>query len=179
MDDWYIGEIRLFAGNYAPHDWALCDGSVLKIVDNTALFSLLSNRYGGDGTTTFALPDLRGRAPLHQIAGEYPLGAGGGLEQVTLQLTQVPAHTHTLAGTTTAAQTADPENNLPAEPSLSRYAPSNVEYPDYLAARSVGQTGGQGHDNMPPFLVLNYIIALNGVFPPHWPPAADSGAAAV
>lgn len=163
MSQPYVGEIRMFAGNFAPTGWALCDGSLLSISQNAALFSLIGTTYGGDGVTTFALPDLRGRFPLHQ-GGGTTLGATGGAETVTLTLAEIPAHTHLPTASTSAGTSQDPGGNFWANWTGSQYgtqAPSVA-----LAPEAAGVAGGsQPHENMPPFVTINFIISLFGVFP--------------
>jgi microcystin-dependent protein len=151
--DPFIGEIRVVPFNFAPAGWALCDGQLLPLAQNTALFSLLGTTYGGNGTTNFALPNLQARVPVH--AGQGPglspisLGQTGGLAAVTLTAAQVPVHGHSAAR---AATTNRPvAGTLPADGGS--YAPASV-------------AGAQPHDNMPPYLVLYFVIALQGVFPP-------------
>lgn len=173
--DPYIGEIRLFAGNFAPNGWALCDGQLLAIASNAALFSILGTTYGGNGQTTFALPDLRGRMPMHpgQGPGLTPrtLGELGGEESVTLLANQMPAHTHVLNASNAQGAGDSPTNSLLAQSydqnnsnPISTYAggaPNTT-----LNPASVGLAGGsQPHDNLPPFGCINFIIALTGVFP--------------
>ena len=166
----FIGEIILFAGNFAPRDWALCDGQILQIQDNQALFSLLGTTYGGDGRTTFALPDLRGRAPIH--AGTGPgltnrrLGSRGGFETVALTETQLPGHTHTLSASTSEGGLDTPEGGYPARPAsgIPQYADQSNTTMAAGAVGSAAQTAAP-HENMPPYLTLNYIIATVGVFP--------------
>lgn len=171
MTDPYIGEIRLVGFNFAPRGWALCNGQILPIAQNTALFSLLGTTYGGDGRTTFALPDLRGRVPLH--AGQGPglsarnLGESGGEASVTLLASQLPAHTHAVAASAAEAGERSPAGQQFANAvgSLNSWAPPGS--PVALAPDMVGGAGGsQPHNNMAPTLVVNYIIALQGVFPP-------------
>lgn len=172
--DPYIGEIRLFAGNYAPRGWALCNGALLPISSNTVLFSIIGIQYGGNGTTNFALPDLRGRAPLHQGAGpgltERTIGETGGESSVTLLETEIPSHTHVPNGTTAATSgVADPTNAIWGSESVLGAKPyiassSSLVSMSPLALGAAG--GSQPHNNMQPFLGLNFIIALDGVFPP-------------
>jgi microcystin-dependent protein len=163
--DPFLGEIRMFGGNFAPAGWAACDGQVLPIAQNTALYSLLGTAYGGDGQRTFALPDLRGRLPVHSGAG-LTLGQSGGSETVTLTITNLSPHTHAAnaasAGTTLnpAAQywAADPGENV------APYAAT----PDghVMSGTAVSAQGGnQPHNNMQPFLAVTYIIALQGIYP--------------
>jgi microcystin-dependent protein len=164
----YIGEIRMFGGNFAPVGWAFCDGSLISIADNSALFNLIGTTYGGNGQTTFALPNLLGRLPIHAGQGltqAYVLGQLGGLEQVTLNTGQLPAHTHTLYASTDTANASVPTNNVLAttasgDPYI--HAAAGVA----MNSASVAQAGGSvPHDNMMPFLCVNFIIALFGVYP--------------
>ena len=164
----FIGEIILFAGNFAPRNWAFCNGQLLSISQNTALFSILGTTYGGNGQTTFALPDLRSRVPVHAGQGpglsSYALGQVGGEETTTLTVNQMPAHAHTA---TNPAANTDPTSNRPAA-SLAparggAYGPTPAAQ---LAGPTVAPTGGsQPHSNLQPHLTLNYIIALFGIFP--------------
>ena len=167
--DPFIGEIRIFAGTFAPQGWAFCDGQLLAIAQNTALFSLLGTNYGGDGRTTFGLPDLRGRVPMH--AGSGPgltpryLGQKGGQEQVTLNESQIPAHTHQAKASSEAPDTNSPENAVSAQKvrtHLYNTGPSDVN----MGTTAISSTGGsQAHDNMQPYQCLNYIICLQGLYP--------------
>lgn len=166
MSDPFIGEVRIFSGNFAPRGWALCNGQLLPISQNTALFSILGTTYGGDGRTTFALPDLRGRSPVH-FGNELPLGSRTGAEAHTLSANELPAHTHGLQGLSDVANTTTPVNSLPAAKGRGGrdiYATSGPTQD--LHPQAIGVTGqGQPHENMQPFLTLNFIIALQGVFP--------------
>lgn len=170
----FIGEIRLFAGNFAPRSWAFCDGQLLPISQNTALFSILGTTYGGDGRTTFGLPDLRGRVPLGARTGpgltNRVLGSRGGTQTETLTVAQIPSHTHsaTAHAYNTEGNQSTPTNNFPAK--------SGSGDPDYdngtanttlnSGAVTIGNTGGGSvHNNMQPFLTLNYIICTSGIFP--------------
>ena len=166
MSNPFIGEIRIFPGNFAPLGWAFCDGSLLPIAENPALFSLLGTTYGGDGQTTFAVPDLRGRVPIHQAAG-FVIGQNGGVEQVTLSLPQLPSHTHVLQGQSAAATQTDPTGNVWATGSQVKQFNSNAPDPNASMSPSVlGLAGGsQPHDNMLPFLTINFIISLFGIYP--------------
>lgn len=160
----YIGEIRMFAGNFPPAGWLFCDGGLLPISENDALFALIGTTYGGDGQETFALPDLRGRLPLHQ-SGTYIIGQTGGVEQVTLTTQQIPVHSHPLLASTNTGTQNGPDGNVLASGSrVSRYrtaAPTVA-----LNAQALGATGGsQPHDNFHPYLCVNYIISLFGIFP--------------
>jgi len=163
MSQPYVGEIRMFAGNFAPAGWAFCDGSILPISENVTLFQLIGTAYGGDGQSTFALPDLRSRVPMHQGNG-FTLAQTGGEETVTLTVGQIPAHTHVpQANSGTGTQTS-PAGNVWANSANFPYS-SNAPAAAMDPA-AVGSAGGsQPHDNMIPFLVVNFIISLFGVFP--------------
>jgi len=173
MSDQFVGEIRMFGGDYAPLGWALCDGSTISISGNEALYSLLGTTYGGDGVTTFKLPDLRGRVPIHQAAGNlpilgsvnYPLGAMGGVETVTLTSNQMPAHTHVPSANTNNGTVSNPTNAFWASNSdTSVY--SNATPNALMNPAEVGPAGGNmPHNNMMPFVTLNFIIALEGNYP--------------
>ncbi len=163
MAEPFIGEIRMFAGNYAPQGWALCDGQLLAISQNDALFSLLGTTYGGDGRTTFGLPDMRGRLPIHEGAG-HRLGEKAGSEQVSLTANQLPAHSHALNASTNAAANTSPAENVTAvSTDTNIYGADNPVSMD--AAMLSNSGGGQPHDNVMPFQCLNFIIALFGIFP--------------
>jgi len=165
MSEPYIGEIRIFAGNFAPVNWAFCDGSLIAISQNSTLFNLIGTTYGGDGINTFALPDLRSRSPVHQGNG-YVIGQSGGVESVTLTASQLPAHTHVPQASTGAN---GPPHNSPANNVWSGWtgAPYSSQAPTHaLDSSAVGPAGGsQPHDNMVPFQVITFIIALYGVYP--------------
>lgn len=170
MSDPFVAEIRMFAGNFAPRGWAFCNGQLLPISQNTALFSLLGTTYGGDGRSTFALPDLQGRAPMHPGQGQglsdYFLGQEVGKEVVTLNTTEIPFHSHTLQAFNGASNQVDPANNSLA---FGRYATYNqLSSPaGAMGSNALSVTGGsQPHNNLQPYLVVNFIIALQGVFPP-------------
>ena len=160
----YVGEIRMFAGNFAPAGWLFCDGQLLPISENETLFNLIGTTYGGDGEETFALPDLRGRVPVHQGNGTT-LAEAGGTETVTLTVAQSPKHAHTFAVSTNNATTANPSGNVLAQtPSYTPYAAFNPSTP--LNAASVTSVGGsQPHDNMQPYLCVDFIISLFGIYP--------------
>jgi microcystin-dependent protein len=166
MSEPYIGEIRTFAGNFAPRGWALCNGQLLPISDNAALFNLIRTTYGGDGQSTFALPDMRGRLPLHQ-GGGYRLAQSGGTETVTLTSQQYPAdaHTHALYASNDSADAASPQGNLPAAtPDTPVYTQNQAFTP--MAAQAIGTYGGnQPHNNFQPYLCVSFIIALSGTYP--------------
>jgi microcystin-dependent protein len=168
MSEPFLGEIRMFAGNFAPTGWALCDGQLLPISQNTALFSLLGVQYGGDGRTTFALPNLQGRSPMH--CGDGPgltprvIGESGGETAVTLAATQMPAHGHAALAAAGAGNQVGPSGNDWAEIRGYVYSP-NAD--GQLSPSALGLTGaGQPHNNMPPYLALSFIIAMQGIFPP-------------
>jgi len=162
--DPFIAEIKMFGGNFAPRGWALCNGQILSIAQNTALFSLLGTTYGGNGQTTFALPDLRGRVPLHpgQGPGLSPrsLGETAGTENVTLSTAQMPQHLHQLpaSGNEETTNQAVP-NAVPAKGGVYSTAPNTTMAPTAAAG------GSQPHENMPPYQAVNFIIALEGIFP--------------
>jgi len=165
----YIGEIRMFGGNFAPRSWALCQGQVLSISQNTALYSLIGTTYGGDGVNTFALPDLRGRVSVHQgqLSGgsNYVLGQPIGVESVTLIGNQIPQHTHTPPACSSATGGSDnPAGNYWAGSNTALYSLAASD--STMNAGAIGFTGGnQPHDNMLPFQVVNFIIALEGIYP--------------
>ena len=170
MSDPFIGEIRMFAGNFAPNGWAFCWGQLQSISENDALFALIGTTYGGDGQTTFALPDLRGRIPVGQ--GQGPglsnriVGQQYGTEDVTLLSSQMPAHTHTLLASGTAATASSPAGAVLAAQSMDAVFISGTAPTAVMRADLVAPDGGnQAHDNMAPYLCLNFIIALFGIFP--------------
>jgi microcystin-dependent protein len=169
MADPFVAEIRIFPFNFAPTGWAFCDGQLLPISQNTALFSLLGATYGGDGKSTFALPDLQGRAPMHPGQGPglslRDLGESGGSEFATLLASELPTHSHALSGSSNPATTTDPMGALPAVVSGTLYGSEGGLVP--MAPESVAPAGGSlPHNNMQPYLTLNFCIALQGVFPP-------------
>lgn len=167
----FIGEIRIFSGNFAPNGWAFCDGSLMAITSNTALFSLLGANFGGDGRTTFALPDLRGRVPVHQ-GNNYTLGEVAGVEAVTLATADIPQHKHTASASTETPTAIGNGIDLTGS---TVYTPALVPRPPVYAPdgatvamspQAVANTGGStAHNNMAPYLALNFIIALTGIFP--------------
>jgi microcystin-dependent protein len=169
----FIGQIAIFAGNFAPANWAMCNGQLLSIAQNAALFSIIGTTYGGDGQTTFALPDLRGRANVHMGQGQglqsYLTGEIGGTEFISLTGPQIPAHTHNLTGaatgTTGTPGTTTVLGTSPATTSAYIPLPSSTGATT-LASNSIGPAGTSSpHENRQPFLVMNYIIALFGIFP--------------
>ncbi|MEH3054312.1 MAG: tail fiber protein [Patulibacter minatonensis] len=162
----FLGDIRLWPSPRIPEGWALCDGSLLQISENDALFVLLGTTYGGDGMSTFALPDLRGRVPIH-IGPSNALGEQGGAESVTLMAQEVGAHTHELYGTAATGRTGDPTGAFLAtsENDFKQYRDSGAA--TALGSQSLSATGGATpHENRQPSLAVNYVIALTGVFPP-------------
>lgn len=170
MSDAFIGEIRLFAFNFAPVGWALCNGQLLPIAQNTALFSLLGTYYGGDGKTTFALPNLQGRVPLHQGVGvgptSYSLGEPGGSPEISLTKEQMPAHNHFVRAYDGSATLSNPAGTVLAQTSTSSYAPAGHTPLVSLGHGTLTDTGeGQAVSLLQPFLVLNFCIALTGIFP--------------
>ncbi len=170
MSEPFVGEIRMFAGNFAPRGWAFCDGQLLAVSGNDALFSLLGTVYGGDGRTTFGLPELRGRIPIHSGSGSGPglsprqLGSKSGFENVTLTVNELTSHTHAWNATTNAAMSNDPANRRPAAAPGSYYSDSgNLTG---FGSSAVANVGGAGsHSNIMPFLCVHFIIALAGIFP--------------
>lgn len=168
--DPFIGQIIMFAGNFAPQGWAFCDGQLLSISQNTALFSILGTTYGGNGQTTFALPDLRGRVPLHPGQGpglsSYSLGQSAGVETVTLSVSQIPGHTHAFApGCSTDPPTSNtPENCVPT-PVESFQAFGTEVNASMRPSNSSSVGGSQPHANLQPYNCVNFIIALQGIFP--------------
>lgn len=168
MSEPYVGEIRMFGGNFAPLGWEFCHGNIMQINDYEVLFVLIGTTYGGDGVTTFALPDLRGRLPVHH-ENALSMGMSGGTEMATLTTSQLPAHNHLVSATTANATTPNPTDAIPA------LAPSNI-YGDAEIIRGrpsaipisgmVQSTGGSlPHNNLMPYLCINFIISLYGIFP--------------
>ena len=168
MSEPFLAEIRIFGFNFAPRGWAACDGQILPINQNQSLYSLLGTVYGGDGRTSFALPELRGRAPI-DVSTAHPQGQKTGEETHELDISKMPAHTHALQASDETATQAGPTNNLLARPSISLGSvySTNAEVQDVaLSAMAIVDTGGgQGHNTMQPFLTLNFCIALQGLFP--------------
>jgi len=168
----YVGEIRMFAGNFAPAGWAFCDGTTMPISENEVLFNLIGTTYGGDGQTTFNLPDLQSRLPVHMGTGPngqtFTIGQNGGVEQVTLTTQQMPVHTHTALASTDVAATTQIQNNVPASitaaGTVNGYGVTTPLTPlDPSTLQNAG--GSQPHDNMHPFTCINFIISLFGIFP--------------
>src|SRR6476660_2294099 len=164
MSEPFIGEIKMFAGNFAPAGWAICAGQLMPIVESEALFNLIGTTYGGDGQETFGLPDLRGRLPLHQGNG-FTLAETGGVETVTLTTNQIPSHSHPLRAADRRGNQASPAGNLPAQSyNVTPYV--NDVAGGTFRAGTIGAAGGsQPHENRQPFLCLNFIISLFGIYP--------------
>jgi microcystin-dependent protein len=172
MSEQYVGEIRMFGFSFAPNDWALCNGQLLPISQNEALFALIGTTYGGDGVSNFALPNLQSRVPIHQGQGNglspYVIGEVGGVENVTLLTTQMPQHNHTAACITGGGNQASPANAYPAVESTG----TSLDYSTAVPSGSVMNSnmisfagGSQPHNNLQPFLCVNFCIALYGIFP--------------
>lgn len=171
--DPFLGQIAFVPYNFAPNGWAECNGQILPIAQNQALFSLLGTTYGGNGTTNFALPDMRGRVLIHngQSASSgttYTLGEVGGVEGVTLTVTQMPAHSHSVNAVTTDGNQNVPTGSLPANTKVLDKEYSDAAADTTMKSSMIGSTGGnQPHENRQPFVTLKCIIALNGIFPSH------------
>lgn len=169
----YVGEVRMFAGNFAPAGWAFCSGQLMAISENETLFQLIGTTYGGDGQNTFALPDLRGRSPMHMGQGpglsSYQLSESGGVESVTLTIQQIPTHSHAaLCSTGSGSNTSDPANGTWSTSDTNSYFTGARTgfmgpQPNGLPTTVAGQS--QPHDNMNPFLCISFIISLFGIFP--------------
>ncbi len=170
MANQYLGEIRMFGGNFAPQGWALCEGQILSISQNTALFSLLGTTYGGNGTATFALPDLRGRVAINWGQGpglsQYVIGQIAGSETVTLLANQLPAHSHPVNCSSGGGTQASPADGFPAVESTGTSQDfATTSNATMNSAMIAGNTGGQAHSNIQPYLSVTFIIALQGIFP--------------
>ena len=164
MSESYVGEIRMFGGNFAPAGWLFCDGQLLPIAEYDALFNLIGTTYGGDGQQTFGLPDLRGRVPIHQNSG-FTLGEMGGVESVTVTSSQMTGHTHQLTATTSIGNESGPAGNVLAQSSVASAYVGDVADTS-LASSAITTTGGsQPHENMGPFLAVHFIISPFGIFP--------------
>ncbi|AMB60046.1 phage tail protein [Microterricola viridarii] len=175
MSDPFVAEIRMFPFNFAPKGWAWCDGQLLPLSQNTALFSLLGTTYGGDGKSTFALPDLNGRSPLHHGQGPglslYDLGQSGGESAITLLESEIPSHSHGLQARNAPGTSTSAQDNVPAIPRSGRaqqrgFAPASAPASNLNLAAVAPAGGNQPHNNLPPYLTLYFAIALQGVFPP-------------
>lgn len=160
----YVGEIRMFAGNFAPVGWNFCDGSLLPISEFETLFQLIGTQYGGDGQSTFAVPDLRGRIPIHMGSG-FTLAETGGAETVTLTASQIPSHTHTMFASTSAGSVNSPAGHvIAASPSVVLYTADVTD--TNMSAAAVSTVGGsQPHTNFMPYLCVSFIISQFGIFP--------------
>jgi microcystin-dependent protein len=160
----YVGEIRMFAGNFAPAGWMFCEGQLLPIAENETLFQLIGTTYGGDGQSTFALPDLCGRIPIHQGNGFIPAETGGA-EEITLTVAQIPAHSHALLGASVNGSQASPAGGVLATSTvITPYAPETANAA--MALTAIAPVGGsQPHTNFQPYLCINFIISLFGIFP--------------
>jgi microcystin-dependent protein len=170
MSEPFLGEILMFGGNFAPRGYAFCDGQLLSIAQNTALFALVGTTYGGNGTITYALPDLRGRVPVHQGSGPglapVSMGQTGGAETVTLTQNQMPPHSHQANGSVLGSQVSPNGAFWSTDPSGGTGAYSTANPDATMASDAITMAGGsQPHENRQPYLVINYIIALQGVFP--------------
>ena len=163
----YVGEIRMFAGNFAPAGWMFCEGQLLPISENETLFQLIGTTYGGDGQSTFALPDLRGRVPIHQGTSQgttYQLAETGGVETVTLTVNQTPVHSHALLASTAIPTSSSPADNLTGQSAAKLYRSGTPTV--LLNAASLSPTGGsQPHNNFQPYVCVDFIISLFGIFP--------------
>jgi microcystin-dependent protein len=163
MSEPFLAEIRIVGFNFAPRGYATCDGQILPINQNQSLYSLLGTTYGGDGRTTFGLPELRGRAPVHVGANGVTLGQKSGAETATLSAGALPQHSHALRATAASANATDPAGRALAGSTADLYAPPGAVVE--MNSQTVAETGGQAHPNMQPFLTLNFVIALQGLFP--------------
>lgn len=167
MSDQYVGEIRMFGGNFAISGWASCNGALLSIAQNDILFNLLGTAYGGDGVNTFGIPDLQGRVPVCQGQGaglqNYVLGQKGGAETVTLVTANLPSHTHPAQASAGTANSGSPVGNTWGVNTLQSYAKNSTAIMNNASVSNGG--GGQSHDNMPNFLAVTFIIALYGNYP--------------
>lgn len=160
----YVGEIRMFAGNFAPAGWMFCEGQLLPISENETLFQLIGTTYGGDGESTFALPDLRGRIPIHQGNG-FILAETGGAEEITLTVNQIAAHSHPLLASGTTASNAIPTGNVVGNQTLAQMYVEDVTNTN-LSPNAITSVGGsQPHTNFQPYLCVDFIISLFGLFP--------------
>ena len=160
----YVGEIRMFAGNFPPVGWMFCDGQLLPISENEKLFQLIGTTYGGDGESTFALPNLQSRVPLHQGNG-FILAEAAGVESVTLTVQQIPTHSHPLVATSSPGTSTNPQGNVTSSSANVTLYIEDVASAN-MAASAIGPTGGsQPHENLQPYLCVNFIISLFGIFP--------------
>jgi microcystin-dependent protein len=162
----YVGEIRMFAGNFAPAGWMFCSGQTLPISENETLFNLIGTTYGGDGQETFNLPDLQSRVPIH-FGNGFILAETGGAEEITLTTQQIPIHTHPAVGSTNTASSNSPTNNVPGRVTIAGVFPYGTDGPfSPLSPSAITPVGGsQPHTNLQPYLTINFIISLFGIFP--------------
>jgi len=169
MSSPFVGEIRIFAGNFAPQGWAFCDGSLIAISENDTLFNLIGTTYGGDGQQTFSLPDLRGRLPVHQGSfngsGNYVIGQLSGVESVTLIVNQIPIHNHLLLATSGGTPSTSPVNTQLANGGTEMYATSLAKHASMSAGALAVNGGSQPHTNFQPYLCVNFIVSLFGIYP--------------
>ena len=166
MSNPYVGEIRMFGGNFAPVGWALCDGSIMSIAQNDALFNLIGTTYGGDGQSTFAVPDLQGRVPIHQ-GGGFVIGRAAGVEAVTLQASQMPNHNHAFNASAAASAGTGPGGNVVADSTAAGAKIYVVGQGSTAFSPAAVSTAGasQPHENRMPYLAVSFIISLFGIFP--------------
>ena len=162
MSEPFLAEVRMVGFNFPPRGWAFCDGQLLPINQNQSLYSLLGTMYGGDGRTSFALPDLRGRVPIH-VGNGYQEGQKSGEETHTLSANEMPQHTHTIQASTAVATQNDPTGNVLAQSTQIYHSATNLV--DMVSGTMTNAGGGQAHENMQPYLVVNFCIALQGLFP--------------
>jgi microcystin-dependent protein len=162
----YVGEVRMFAGNFAPAGWMFCEGQLLPISEYETLFNLIGTTYGGDGQSTFALPDMRGRIPMH-FGGGFTLSETGGAEEVTLNVQQIPQHTHPLLASSSPASGTSPTGNMMATTQNATITPYGADFPIVqLSPSAMSPTGSnQPHTNFQPYLCVDFIISLFGIFP--------------
>ena len=170
MSDPYIGEIRMFGGNFAPAGWAFCNGQLMPISENDTLFTLIGTTYGGDGQETFALPNLQGRVPVHQgqgpgISSNYVIGQAMGVESVTLTTQQIPSHNHPFFASKAGGQQSTPVDNIPASPPVAKIYRAGVPSDQFPVTLVQPAGGSQPHDNLMPYLAVSFIISLFGIFP--------------
>ncbi len=170
MGEPYVGEIRMFGGNFAPAGWAFCNGALMAISENDTLFNLIGTTYGGDGQQTFGLPDLQSRVPMHMgqgpgITQNYVIGEKAGVESVTLTTSQIPIHTHSFIASTNTSLSTSPTNNVAAAGITTKMYTEDVANQPLNNAVVTPQGGGQPHDNIQPYLCISFIISLFGVYP--------------
>ncbi|CAN7235321.1 phage tail protein [Mesorhizobium sp. LjRoot246] len=161
----YVGEIRMFAGNFAPAGWMFCEGQLLPISENETLFQLIGTTYGGDGQSTFALPDMRGRVPVHQSSNGFMLAETGGVEDVQLSITQIPQHSHSVLASLNNGDASAPANNLPAQNASVQVYRAQAPALNFNAQAVTATGGNQPHSNFQPYLCVDFIISLFGIFP--------------